>query len=229
MQMVFQNPQAALNPMMTIREILKEPFVVHGQWNRDSERTLLQLIKRVGLQEDHLNRRPRDLSGGQQQRVGICRAIALNPELVVLDEPTSALDVSVQAQVLNLLLDLKKEMSLTFLFISHDAAVVEHVSDRVGIMYLGRVVEIAPTRSVFSAPLHPYTKALNLSVLTPQSWIDAMPLSLDGSVPSPKDPPRGCVFHSRCPGATAKCKISPPPLVEVEKNHWVACVNASAL
>ena len=224
MQMVFQNPQAALNPMMTIREILKEPFVVHEQWNRNSERTFLQLVKRVGLQEDHLNRRPRDLSGGQQQRVGICRAVALNPELVVLDEPTSALDVSVQAQVLNLLLELKKEMSLTFLFISHDAAVVEYVSDRVAIMYLGRIMEIAPTSVVFGTPLHPYTKALNLSVLTPHSWIDAMPVSLDGTVPSPKEPPSGCVFHPRCPRATAKCKISQPPLEEVEKNHWVACM-----
>lgn len=225
MQMVFQNPQASLDPMMTVRGILKEPLVVHGLWKRNSGNLLLDLVTRVGLREDHLNRRPRDLSGGQQQRVGICRAIVLNPALIVLDEPTSALDVSVQAQVLNLLLDLKKEMGLTYLFISHDAAVVEYVSDRVAIMYLGRIMEAAPTSVVFHHPLHPYTKALSQSVLTPQSRIERVKVVLKGSPPSPKDPPRGCVFHPRCIQATPECALTPPSLIEVNENHSVACVH----
>jgi len=227
MQMVFQNPQASLDPMMTVRGILKEPLVVHGLWSRNSGNLLLELVTRVGLREDHLSRRPRDLSGGQQQRVGICRAIVLNPALIVLDEPTSALDVSVQAQVLNLLLDLKKEMGLTYLFISHDAAVVEYVSDRVVIMYLGKIMEAAPTSVVFDYPLHPYTRALSQSVLTPQSRIERVKVVLKGSPPSPKEPPQGCVFRTRCIQATPECRLASPTLLEVAEEHLVACMHVN--
>ena len=226
-QMVFQNPQASLDPMMSVRAALSEPFAVHGV--PCTNKRLVELLKLVGLTEDHLDRLPRELSGGQQQRVGICRAIALNPSLVVLDEPTSALDVSVQAQVLNLLIDLKSIMAMTYLLITHNAAVAEYVSDEVAIMYFGRVVETAPTYRVFSAPRHPYTEMLAECVLTPHSCLRAAPAgSSQGDPVETRRPERGCPFFPRCTYAESLCSEISPDLNQVEAGHMVACRMAGA-
>jgi peptide/nickel transport system ATP-binding protein/oligopeptide transport system ATP-binding protein len=219
-QFVFQDPSAALNPRLTIGDTLLEPFRVHRVFTPEERNERVNyLMDRVGLAPYNLARYPHELSGGQKQRVGIARALALNPQLIICDEVVSALDVSIQAQVINLLADLQKEFSLTYLFISHNLSVVHHVSSRVGVMYLGKLVELGSHRHIFEAPRHPYTKAL-LSAI-PGSGAERVILS--GEVPSPSNPPPGCPFHTRCPRCTELCKAQAAPLNPVEDGHFVAC------
>ncbi|MDR2516616.1 MAG: ATP-binding cassette domain-containing protein [Spirochaetaceae bacterium] len=220
MQIVFQDPGSALNPRITIGDSLLEPFVIHHALTREERRERIQfLIERVGLSGYHLSRYPHELSGGQKQRVGIARALALNPALIICDEAVSALDVSIQAQVINLLADLQKEFHLTYLFISHNLSVVHHVSNRVGVMYLGKLVESGSHADIFERPRHPYTKAL-LSAI-PGGGVERIILS--GDVPSPAHPPAGCRFHTRCPQCRDFCRAEEPPLEAVGAGHYAAC------
>ncbi|MDD9935809.1 MAG: dipeptide ABC transporter ATP-binding protein [Myxococcales bacterium] len=226
MQMVFQDPYASLNPRMSIGRILEEPFKLHGIGTPEERRSkVLALLERVGLRSDAYDRFPHEFSGGQRQRVGIARAIALEPEVVICDEPVSALDVSIQSQVLNLLRELQRELGLTYIFISHDLAVVRYISDRVAVMYLGRMVELAETDDLYRAPRHPYTQALLESLPLPDPSQRGKAAPLEGDVPSPRNPPSGCHFHTRCPHAVDRCKREVPPLVELKDNpkHRVAC------
>ncbi len=223
-QIIFQDPSACLNPRRTVRQILMEPFEIHQMTGEmDVEARIRELLNLVGLDEYHLSRYPHELSGGQKQRIGIARALALEPDLVICDEAVSALDVSVQAQVLNLLQELKEKLGLTYFFISHNLNVVYQVSDRVGVMYLGRIVEIADYDQPYEKRYHPYTEAL-LSAI-PQVGSDAgrERIRLAGEVPSPSNPPSGCRFHTRCPKACDRCSLEDPVLQEVEKGHFVAC------
>jgi len=224
-QIIFQNPQEALDPWMTVYKLIEEPLVIHGIGRSKGEQReqVEETSRKVGLQLELLERHPRELSGGEQQRVCICRALVLKPRFLMLDEPTSALDVSVQARVLDLLLRLKEDFNLTYLFISHDAAVVRYIADRVGIMYLGRLVELGPTETVFSSPHHPYTIALINSVLTTKSRIERKEVLLHGSPPSPRWAPVGCVFRDRCHELSDACRDEAPPLEEVGQGHSVAC------
>jgi oligopeptide/dipeptide ABC transporter ATP-binding protein len=219
MQIVFQDPQSSLNPRMLIKKIIGEPLVINnicrGSELRDR---VLELLTIVGLSKDHLNRFPHEFSGGQRQRICIARALALNPRFIVLDEPTSALDVSVQAQILNLLEDLQKKLGLTYLFISHDLNVIEHISDRIAVMYLGKIVEMAKTDELFDEPLHPYTRALLSAIPGKKKRV-----ILKGDVPSPINPPSGCRFHPRCPEVRDICKEKESELVEISGEHFVAC------
>jgi len=221
MQIVFQNPLSSLSPRLTIRASLEEPLQTQGIPRGEWPGRITTLLEQVGLGKQHLDRYPHELSGGQCQRVAIARALSLEPRLVVLDEPTSALDVSVQAQIINLLDDLRTQHGLTYLFISHDLAVVEHLSDRIGIMYLGKLVELGSTAETFEHPLHPYTQALIASA-PKLKRVDAPP-PLAGNLPSPLQPPEGCRFHTRCPLAQAICHQQEPALREVRPAHWVAC------
>jgi oligopeptide/dipeptide ABC transporter ATP-binding protein len=224
MQMIFQDPFASLNPRMTLLDLVGEPLLVNGIANR-KERSdrVADLLRLVGLRPEYMRRFPHAFSGGQRQRIVIARALALNPRLVVADEPVSALDVSVQAQVLNLLLDLQEQLKLTYLFVAHDLSVVRHISDRVAVMYVGRIVEMSPTDELFLAPKHPYTAALLSAVPVADPRIRSKMQPLEGDVPSPSNPPSGCHFHPRCPFATDLCRQQVPDLEEVQPNHFVAC------
>ena len=224
-QMVFQDPYASLNPRMSVFDIIAEPLLVHHlyQDKADLEKKVLDLLHRVGLDDYHANRYPHEFSGGQRQRVGIARALAVNPEFIVCDEPISALDVSIQAQVLNLLQQLQKDFNLTYLFISHDLSVVEMISDRIGVMYLGTIVETAPKKELYANPRHPYTRALLSAVPIPDPEVKKERITLKGDLPSPSNPPSGCLFHTRCPHCTEKCKTQVPTPAEIAPGHIVKC------
>ncbi len=224
MQIVFQNPLSSLSPRMKVFDIVSEPLRTHHLAVGDQRRPrVIQLLEQVGLGAQHLDRFPHEMSGGQCQRVAVARALALNPNLIVLDEPTSALDVSVQAQLINLLEDLRRSNGLTYLFISHDLSVVQHISDRIGVMYLGKLVEVGTSEALFDNPLHPYTQALLKSSPIAEASRHRERFVLQGSVPSPADPPSGCRFHTRCPIAQAICKEQEPPLLSDRSGHSVAC------
>ena len=223
-QLVFQDPYSSLNPRMTVEELVGEPIVVHGvAKGRELKDRVSELLTAVGLSQDHMRRYPHEFSGGQRQRIGIARALALNPQLVVADEPVSALDVSIQAQVINLLEDLQKTFGLTYLFIAHDLSMVKYISDRVAVMYLGKIVESAETEELFSNPGHPYTEALLSAVPVPNPHYKVKRIPLEGEVPSPINPPDGCHFHPRCRYAQAICKIESPVFQEIRDAHFTAC------
>ena len=224
MQIIFQDPFSSLNPRKTIAQIIGEPLLVHGMKNRKQrEERVLYLLDVVGLRPEQMRRYPHMFSGGQRQRIGVARALALNPELIVCDEAVSALDVSIQAQVLNLLKDLQQEFGLTYLFISHDLHVVEHISDRVAVMYLGKIVELAPSKDLYKRPLHPYSQALLSASPMPDPKRKHKRIILKGDVPSPIDPPSGCRFHTRCIYARDLCSRKEPALREIESRHMAAC------
>ncbi|THE12198.1 dipeptide ABC transporter ATP-binding protein [Bacillus timonensis] len=223
-QMVFQDPFASLNPRHTVEKIIEEPLIVHGLGNRqERKKRVRELLEIVGLNSFHAKRYPHQFSGGQRQRIGIARALAVKPKLIIADEPVSALDVSIQSQVLNLLEDLQKDFDLTYLFIAHDLGVVRHISDRVGVMYLGRIVELTDSDRLYESPKHPYTEALLSSVPIPDPDHKQERIILSGDVPSPSNPPTGCPFHTRCPKAMDICKQVVPTLQEVEQGHFTAC------
>jgi len=224
MQIIFQDPYASLNPRMTVGKIVGEPFRIHhvAKGRRNHER-VAELLEKVGLHPDHSKRYPHEFSGGQRQRIGIARALALNPKLIVADEPVSALDVSIQAQVINLLQDLKQEFDLSYLFIAHDLSVVEYMSDRVAVMYLGKIVELAPSDVLYREPKHPYTQALLSAVPIPNPRNEKKRQILEGDVPSPINPPKGCHFHTRCIYRTEECSQFEPECVDVGGGHFVAC------
>ena len=231
LQLVFQNPYASLDPRMTARQIIAEPLEIHKMAEgKELNRRVLDLLQLVGLSTDMADRYPHEFSGGQRQRIGIARAIALKPRLIVLDEPVSALDVSVQAQILNLLIDLKKEFQLTYLFISHNLDVVRYISDRIAVMYLGKIVEVGSCQEVYKQPLHPYTEALISAAPVPDPAFDrSKRLLLPGDLPSPSNPPPGCSFHTRCPIAQDKCRVDVPLLRELSPGHCSACHYAENL
>jgi peptide/nickel transport system ATP-binding protein/oligopeptide transport system ATP-binding protein len=225
MQIIFQDPFSSLNPRMTAGDIVGEPLTVHGVASGDEKRNrVAELFRRVGLRPDQMARFPHEFSGGQRQRIGIARALALGPSLIIGDEPVSALDVSVQAQVINLMTDLQEEFGLSYLFIAHDLSVVKHISHRIAVMYLGRIVELADCQELFANPLHPYTEALLSVVPRPDPRKTRKKrIILKGDVPSPIAPPSGCRFHTRCPLAVAECKVKVPELREIKPGHWAAC------
>ena len=230
MQIIFQDPYSSLNPRMTVSDIVGEPLVVHRvARGKEKERRVAELLQAVGLKPEHMRRYPHEFSGGQRQRIGIARALALDPQLIVCDEPVSALDVSIQAQVLNLLEDLQDEFHLTYLFIAHDLSVVKHISDRVAVMYLGKIVELAETEELFTHPMHPYTEALLSAVPIPDPDYKKERILLQGDVPSPINPPSGCYFHPRCSYAKEICSKEAPKFVDMGGDHYVACHFAAEL
>jgi oligopeptide transport system ATP-binding protein len=226
MQMVFQDPYASLNPRMTVGSIVSAPLVIHGMGDRkERQRRVQELLEMVGIHPNCINRYPHEFSGGQRQRIGIARALALNPELIICDEPISSLDVSIQAQVVNLLEELQERLGITYLFIAHDLSMVRHISDRMGVMYLGKLVELAGRDEIYLNPLHPYTQALMSAVPIPDP--DAAKtrtrIILEGDIPSPANPPQGCNFNTRCPVAIDRCFDEEPEYLEAKAAHWVAC------
>ncbi len=226
MQMIFQDPYASLNPRMTVGEIIKEPMIIHNIYNTDQEREdrVVELLRIVGLKPDHIRRYPAEFSGGQRQRIGIARALAVDPKFIVCDEPISALDVSIQAQVVNLLKEIQKEMGLSYLFIAHDLSMVKHISDRIGVMYLGHLVECGPSNDVYHRPLHPYTTALlsAIPIPDPETAKAKRRIVLEGEIPSPINPPAGCPFCTRCQKATERCHVERPQMIQVG-TRTVAC------
>jgi peptide/nickel transport system ATP-binding protein len=230
MQMIFQDPFTSLNPRMTLLDIVGEPLLVHGMKSRwEREERVAELLRLVGLRPEYMRRFPHAFSGGERQRIGIARALALHPRLVIADEPVSALDVSVQAQILNLLLDLQSELRLTYLFVAHDLSVVKHISNRVAVMYVGRMAELATTEELFASPKHPYTGALLSAVPEPDPRLRSQRIVLQGEVANPADPPSGCYFHPRCAYAVDLCRIQAPSWEEVTPGHYVSCHRAREL
>ena len=225
MQIIFQDPYSSLNPRMTVEQIVGEGIIIHKLAKSRAERRerVSDLLQKVGLSPDHMHRYPHEFSGGQRQRVGIARALAVNPKLIIADEPISALDVSIQAQVINLLEDLQEQFDLTYLFIAHDLRVVEHISDRVAVMYLGQIVELADGQELYAKPLHPYTEALLSAIPIPDPTTKRQRIILEGDPPSPIFPPKGCRFHTRCHKRFDRCDKEDPALREVAPRHWVAC------
>ncbi len=224
MQIIFQDPFGSLNPRMSVRDIIQEPLIIHGQGNRSQrEQRVKELLDVVGLASYHMQRFPHEFSGGQRQRIGIARALALKPKLIVADEPVSALDVSIQSQILNLLEDLQQEFGLTYLFIAHGLNVIRHISDRVAVMYLGVMVEMADSLEIYQRPLHPYTEALFSAIPIPNPELQRSRMVLPGDVPSPAHPPSGCRFHTRCPIAQDRCRTEVPKWKESKPGHFVAC------
>ena len=227
MQMIFQDPFSSLNPRMTLLDIVGEPLLVHGMTNRQQRMDrVAELLNVVGLRTEYMRRYPHAFSGGQRQRIGIARALALNPQLIVADEPVSALDVSVQAQILNLLLELQERLGLTYLFVAHDLSVVKHISERVAVMYVGRIVEMAKTEELFYHPRHPYTEALMSAVPKPDPRLRSERIVLEGEVADPANPPSGCYFHPRCRYATEVCRTETPVQEEISPKHYVSCHRA---
>lgn len=224
MQIVFQDPFASLNPKMNVQELIEEPLLVQTSMSRSERKDkAINLLEKVGLRPDSRLKYPHEFSGGQRQRISIARALALNPKFVICDEPVSALDVSIQAQVLNLMADLQDEFNLTYLFIAHDLSVVKHISDRVAVMYLGRIAEIAPKKNIYETPLHPYTEALLSAVPSTDVLNRREKIILKGDLPSPSNPPSGCAFRTRCPKAHERCAIERPDLIHINEGHYVAC------
>ncbi|MGE0631631.1 MAG: ABC transporter ATP-binding protein [Pseudobdellovibrionaceae bacterium] len=226
MQIIFQDPDSSLNPRMSVGTIIEEPLIVHNllQSTEKRRQRAQELLQLVGLRPEHYHRYPHEFSGGQKQRIGIARALAVEPELIICDEPVSALDVSIQAQVINLLMELQRKLGLTYIFIAHDLKVVEHVSNRVAVMYLGKIVEMASADDLYKDPKHPYTKALLSAIPVPDPNFKENRIILTGDVPSPISPPQGCHFHPRCPMAIEECKKVVPPLEEKKIAHWAACI-----
>lgn len=224
-QMVFQDPYASLNPRMSVRDIVAEPLIIHGltKTREETDKRVVELLRRVGLDDYHANRYPHEFSGGQRQRIGIARALAVQPQLIIADEPVSALDVSIQSQVLNLMNQLKRDMNLTYIFVAHDLSVVEHISDRVGVMYLGNFVEEGDKYSLYQNPLHPYTQALLSAVPIPDPKAKKDRIILEGNIPSALNPPSGCKFHTRCPKCMERCKTEAPQKYQVGDDHFVYC------
>lgn len=221
--MIFQDPYASLNPRKTVYDILAEPLRIHRLYNKQSFQNIYEMLEKVGLSRKVARRYPHEFSGGQRQRIGIARALILEPKVVIADEPVSALDVSVQAQVLNLMQDLQESMDLTYIFIAHDLSVIKHISTRVGVMYLGKFVELAPKNQIYENPLHPYTKALLSVIPSPNRDRARDRILLSGELPSPQNPPSGCPFHSRCPAKMDICSSVKPQWQEIEEEHYVAC------
>ena len=224
-QMIFQNPYSSLNPRMTVKDIVGEGLKQHGMSTKDADAKVEQLLATVGLNKDHMSRFPHEFSGGQRQRIGIARALSVDPEFIICDEPISALDVSIQAQVINMLKELQEERGLTYLFIAHDLSVVRHISNRIGVMYLGSLVELGESYELNRHPIHPYTQTLLSAVPVPDPKLSRTRkrIILEGDVPSPMNPPSGCRFHTRCPYATQKCREEMPQFKEHEPGHWAAC------
>ncbi|MFP7442471.1 dipeptide ABC transporter ATP-binding protein [Bacillus infantis] len=223
-QMIFQDPFSSLNPRMTVRALLLEPLLTHKlATKKEANELVAEMIEKVGLSREQLNRFPHEFSGGQRQRISIARALIVKPKVVILDEAVSALDVSIQSQILNLLIQLQEEFQLTYVFISHDLNVVQHLSDRVGVMYLGQMMELGETKDLYNKPLHPYTQALLSAIPSLDPDVKKERIILQGDVPDPSNPPSGCPFRLRCPKAHARCAEEKPRFLEVEKNHWVAC------
>jgi len=230
LRMIFQDPFSSLNPRLTVKDIIGEPLEIHGvARGKAAEDRVAELMKAVGLDPNYMRRYPHEFSGGQRQRIGLARTLSLNPRLIIADEPVSALDVSVQAQVLNLLQELQDRLGLTLIFIAHDLSVVEHVSDRIAVMYVGKIVELAETNELLHHPLHPYAEALLSAIPPADPDIHLERISLQGEVPSPANPPPGCVFHPRCNYAKDMCKLEVPQLVEISADHFVSCHYAAEL
>ena len=227
--MIFQDPIGSLNPRMTVYDIITEPLVIHSKMAPDTEDYVVNLLERVGLRPEHIRRYPHEFSGGQRQRIGIARSLALNPQLIICDEPVSALDVSVQAQTLNLINDLKADFNLAYIFVAHDLSVVQHISDRVAVMYVGRIAEMADSIELYEKPLHPYTEALMSSVPRPDPRLQKERIIMEGDVADPGNPPPGCLFHPRCRYMQDRCKVEVPELRELKPDHFVACHFAEVL